>query len=438
MQRVLVIDKNHKPLMPCHPARARELLKKGKAAVFRNYPFTIIMKEKCGEDTQEIQLKIDLGAKTTGLAVVANFKVGLSCIWSAELTHRSQQIRDNLLKRRQVRRSRRGRKTRYRQARFNNRSKPKGWLAPSLLSRVNNIWTWLKRLKQLLPISHLGYELVRFDTQIMQNPEISGIEYQQGELQGYEVREYLLEKYQRKCVYCGTVNVPLEIEHIIPKSRGGSNRVSNLVLACHACNQRKGTQTALEFGYPLVQAQAKKPLRDANAVNSIRWLLFETLKAIELPIEIGTGGRTKFNRIKQNYPKSHWIDAACIGISGTAIFIHPNHQALLINAIGRGSRQICGTNRYGFPSRHRQRKKRHFGFQTGDIVFANLLSGKYIGKHKGRVTCRANGYFDIHGQIKKAAGIHYRHCQVLHHSDGYNYQIGKIIRKEIGAITPLT
>ena len=240
MQRVLVLDKNQQALMPCHPARARQMLREGQAAVFRQFPFTIILKEREGGETQPIAVKIDPGSKTTGMALVADFKRGKRVIWAAELTHRGQQIRDALLTRRQQRCSRRNRKTRYRQARFLNRRRKAGWLPPSLQSRVANIWTWLKRLHKFTPFTHLALELVRFDTQKMQNPEISGIEYQQGTLQGYEVREYLLEKWRHKCAYCGIENVPLQVEHIESKDRGGSNRVSNLAIACEPCNKKKG------------------------------------------------------------------------------------------------------------------------------------------------------------------------------------------------------
>ncbi|MEO1643878.1 MAG: RNA-guided endonuclease IscB, partial [Chloroflexota bacterium] len=379
MQHVFVVDKTKEPLMPCHPARARELLKKGKAAVFRQYPFTIILLEREGGDTQETQVKVDPGSKTTGLAVVANFKRGLRCIWAGELTHRGLQIRDNLLKRRQLRRGRRSRKTRYRQPRFENRSRPKGWLAPSLKSRVDNVLTWVQRLMRFVPVTHLAQELVRFDTQAMQNPEISGVEYQQGALMGYEVREYLLEKWGRTCAYCGIRDVPLEIEHIIPKSRGGSNRVSNLTLACHACNQEKGNQTAIEYGFPKIQAQAKKPLRDASAINSTRWALFEQLKQLGLPLEVGTGGRTKYNRRQQNYPKTHWLDAVCVGESGEAVFMHDMLSPLIITAMGRQSRQMCRVDKYGFPRTSAKGTRMVKGFQTGDMVKAVVTKGKKIG-----------------------------------------------------------
>jgi 5-methylcytosine-specific restriction endonuclease McrA len=250
MQRVFVIDKNKQPLMPCHPARARELLAAGKAAVFRRYPFTIILKDREGGEVQPTTFKIDPGSKQTGLVLVADFQRGKRVIWAAVLEHRGQQIKENLEKRRAVRRSRRKRKTRYRAARFDNRRRAEGWLPPSLQSRVDNIWTWYGRIYRFAPMHALSMELVRFDTQLMQNAEINGVEYQQGELAGYEAREYLLEKFGRQCAYCEAKDVPLEIEHILPKSRGGTNRVSNLTLACHDCNQKKGNQTAPSSAIP--------------------------------------------------------------------------------------------------------------------------------------------------------------------------------------------
>lgn len=217
--------------------------------------------------------------------------------------------------RRALRRSRRNRKTRYRKARFLNRKRKEGWIPPSLQSRVDNIKNWVIKLQKLCPLTNISYENVKFDIQLMQNPEISGIEYQQGELQGYEVREYLLEKFNRKCVYCGIENVPLEIEHINPKARGGSNRVSNLTISCKECNIAKGTQTAEEFGHPEINNLVKKSLKDAALVTATRWKIFDVLKNIGLEIECGTGARTKMNRIKLGLPKDHHFDAVCVGQS---------------------------------------------------------------------------------------------------------------------------
>jgi 5-methylcytosine-specific restriction endonuclease McrA len=421
MQRVLVIDKNKQPLMPCTPARARELLRKGKAAVFRRYPFTIILKDREGGDVQNVTFKIDPGSKRTGLALVADFQRGKRVIWAAVLEHRGQQIKKALESRRSIRRSRRNRKTRYREARFDNRRRAEGWLPPSLQSRVDNIWTWWGRIYRFAPLHALSMELVKFDTQVMQNPEINGVEYQQGTLYGYEVREYLLEKWQRKCAYCEEKDTPLEIEHIIPKSRGGSDRVSNLTLACHDCNQKKGNQIAAEFGHPEVQKQARQPLKDTAAVNTTRWALFRRLESTGLPLEVGTGGRTKFNRTQQNYPKAHWIDAACVGESGAPVYVTPNHAPLLIKATGRQSRQMCRMDKYGFPRTKAKQARTHFGFQTGDIVKAIVPSGKYAGTHIGRVAVRRKGDFCV----GKTDGIAHRFCRILHLSDGYAYTKGE-------------
>jgi len=173
---VFVIDTNRKPLTPCSPGMARSLLKAGKASVFRRYPFTIVLKKAVSCNPAACLLKIDPGSKTTGIALLKNNLV----IWAAELTHRSQQIKIALEKRRAVRRSRRNRKTRYRQARFLNRKRPEGWLPPSLQHRVDTTLTWVKRIAKFCPVVGIAQELVRFDTQKMQNAEIQGVEYQQG------------------------------------------------------------------------------------------------------------------------------------------------------------------------------------------------------------------------------------------------------------------
>jgi len=422
---VFVLDSSKKPLNPTHPAKARKLLKMGKAAVFKRYPFTIILKEEVVEpNNQELRIKIDPGSRTTGLAILRDEVV----LWAAEITHKGFQIRDVLTSRRQLRRSRRNRKTRYRQPRFNNRCRYDGWLSPSLISRVHNILTWVKRLLRLSPITAISTELVRFDTQLMQNPEISGFEYQQGELAGYELREYMLEKWYRKCAYCGATDTQLEIEHIVPKSKGGSNRVSNLTLSCTKCNQKKGNKPIEQFlkNQPellnSILAQTKRPLADTAAANATRWKLFNSLKELSLPVETGTGGRTKYNRCRQNLPKTHWLDAANVGAStpdGLKVLVS---SPLIIKATGHGNRQMCGTNRYGFPIRHRENIKKHFGFKTGDIVKAVVTKGKKMGTYVGRVLCRATGSFDITTTTGRVTGLNQKYCLFIHRSDGYAYQ----------------
>jgi 5-methylcytosine-specific restriction endonuclease McrA len=281
-------------------------------------------------------------------------------------------VKARLDQRRTCRRSRRQRHTRYRPARFLNRRRRAGWLPPSLESRIAKVSRWVERLRRWCPIGALSLELVKFDTQLMQNAEISGVEYQQGELVGYEVREYLLEKWGRKCAYCKATNVPLQIEHIVPKVRHGSNRVSNLTIACKPCNDAKGKRTAAEFGHPEIQTQARQPLRDAAAVNATRWALYHRLAALGQPLETGTGGRTKWNRTRRGMSKTHWLDAACVGASTPMRLDVRAIVPLLITAMGRHSRQMCRTNASGFPDKAPRATSVVGGFRTGDIVRATV------------------------------------------------------------------
>jgi len=430
---VFVLDKRKRPLMPCSEKRARLLLERGRARIHRLIPFTIRLVDRRVEDSvlQPVRLKLDPGSKTTGMALAREKETvddstgeiirTLSVLMLLELTHRGHVIRDALTSRSGHRRFRRS-KLRYRPARFNNRTKPKGWLAPSLQHRVDTVLSWVNRLTRWAPVTALSQELVRFDTQAMQNPEISGIEYQQGELLGYEVREYLLEKWGRKCAYCGAENTPLEIDHIHPRSKGGSNRVSNLTLACHACNKRKGSMDVKKFlaknpeRLRNILAQAKAPLRDAAAVNSTRWALFQRLKATGLPVEIGTGGRTKWNRRRLNVPKEHCLDAVCVG--HVDLLENWKQPMLFVKATGRGSYQRTQLTKYGFPRGYFMRSKKAFGFQTGDMVRAVVTTGKKVGTYFGRVTVRTKGSFDIKNV---ATSISYRFCVLLQRADGYAY-----------------
>ncbi|MFB2919520.1 MULTISPECIES: RNA-guided endonuclease IscB [Aerosakkonema] len=418
---VFVIAPDKQPCNPVHPAHARLLLNQKKAAVFRRYPFTIILKEK-QEDVEinPLTLKIDPGSQTTGIATLS----GENVVWGSELTHRGQQIKSDLESRRAIRRHRRNRKTRYRPAHFLNRKTEKGWLAPSLQHRVDTTLTWVKKLIRYCPVTNIVQELVRFDLQKMENPEISGIEYQQGELQGYEVREYLLEKWNRQCAYCGAKDVPLQVEHIHPKSKGGTNRISNLCLACEPCNLAKGTQDIKDFlsGKPnilkRVLSQAKSPLKDAAAVNSTRWALLNTLKSIGLPVSTGTGGQTKFNRTRLNLPKTHWLDAACVGTIESLRMI--TTQPLLIKATGHGTRQRCRPNKFGFPIAHAPKEKFFQGFQTGDIVKACIPKGKFSGTFVGRIAIRFRPSFVLQLPDKKF-DVHPKYLTHIHRNDGYSY-----------------
>ncbi len=407
--------------MPCSEKRARLLLVRGRAVVHRLHPFTIRLKDRLVEHSalQPVGLKLDPGSRFTGAAVVRREDTPDGpvdhALHLAEIAHRGDAVRERMQKRAGFRRRRRSANLRYRAPRFNNRRRPEGRLAPSLRSRVDNLLSWARRYRKLAPVTFVEIEVVKFDTQRLQNPEICGVEYQRGELFGYEVWEYLLEKWSRRCAYCGATGVPLEKEHIVPRSRGGTDRVSNLTVACHRCNQAKGSRTAAEFGHPDIHAQAMAPLRDAAAVNSTRRAAFSALRALGLPISGWSGSRTKWNRARFGVPKTHAGDALCVGdLAGVSGFPAP---VLGIQALGRGQRCRTNVDAQGFPRGYRLRRKMVHGFRTGDLVRADVPAGQHRGVHQGHVAVRASGSF----RVGRTDGVSWRHCRLLQRADGYGY-----------------
>ena len=440
---VYVLDKRKRPLMPCSEKRARKLLESGRARVHKLMPFVIRLTDRLVEDSvlQTLECKLDPGSKVTGLAIVRTAEKidastgecvkELAVVSLAEIVHRGKQISEALTARRAMRRTRRNRNTRYRQARFLNRgNKREGWLAPSLQHRIDTTLNWVNRLKKLAPITALSQELVKFDMQAMQaqaeGRDISGVEYQQGELFCFEVKEYLLEKFQRQCMYCEAKDTPLEVEHLVPRSKGGSNRISNLGLSCSSCNRKKGAKSLEEFvkdkaKLTRIKAQVKAPLKDAAAVNATRWALFNALKATGLPVLTGSGAQTKFNRKVQGIPKAHALDAVCVGHIG--VVKDWKQPTLQIKCTGRGSYQRTRLDSFGFARGFLMRTKAVKGFATGDLVKAIVPTGKKVGTHIGRVAVRATGSFNIQTRSGMVQGISHKHCKQLQRGDGYGYNL---------------
>ena len=429
VSRVFVLDRRGDPLMPCHPARARRLLKKGRAVVVRLHPFTIRLRDRVGGEAQEVGLKVDPGAKTTGLALV---REDGEVLFLAEIERRGERVRKAMQQRSNYRRRRRSANLRYRKKRFLNRRSGRK-LPPSLQSRVDKVASWTERLRRIAPVSSIACETVRFDTQALESPEIRGVECQQGPLAGFEVREFLLEKWGRTCACCGARNVPLQVDHVRPRARGGSDRVSNLALACAPCNQAKGAQPVEAFlaGRPerlrIVLAEARAPLAAAAAVNATRRVLFEALRRTGLPVTGHSGGRTKFNRTRRGIPKSHALDAACVG--ETDVLKGWRQPVFAIKAMGRVAYARTRVNRHGFPVGYLMAAKSVKGFRTGDIVRATVPSGKRRGVHTGRVAVRRTGSFNVHTAQGTVQGISHRHCRVFQRADGYGYTL-ETSRKE--------
>ena len=349
---IYVLNIRGQPLMSTTQHNGKKLLKQGKAKVVQRCPFTIQLNYATGEATQPIKLGVDIGYTNIGFSA----KTDKLEVISGTLTLRNN-VSNKLEERRRYRSTRRGRLG-YRPPRFDNRTRPEGWFAPSIQHRHDSHIRLVETLETLLPITYEKVEVANFDAHKMQHPEITGVAYQQGELQGYEVREYLLDKWGRKCAYCGEKNVPLEVEHIIPRSRGGTDRVSNLTIACRKCNLKKGDKTAEEFGYPTIQKQAKQPLKAPACLNNIRWKLVEQLGA-----EHTYGYVTKYERNKLGLEKSHVNDAFVIA-GGTT---QERCRSYEVMQVRRNNRSIQ-TNRKGFkPSIRKQR----YQLQPHDVVTYN-------------------------------------------------------------------
>ncbi|MEV4381944.1 RNA-guided endonuclease IscB [Streptosporangium sp. NPDC049644] len=429
---MFVLDRHGQPLQPTSPAYARKLLRSGRAVVHRHTPFVIRLRDRAAADStvHGVQVGIDPGSKHTGISVFRADSADRSGLYSIQLEHRGGRIRDRLTARAAYRRGRRSRNLRYRAPRFDNRTRPQGWLAPSLRHRVDITMSWVVRLTRWVPVTAVHVEKVSFDTHALSaGRPLEGVEYQQGTLAGYEVREYLLAKWGRACAYCGASGVPLNLDHLHPRSRGGSDRVSNLTLACIRCNQAKNATPVEEFlkGRPAlltkILRQAKAPLRDAAAVNATRWALWRALEATGLPVHTASGGRTKWNRSRTGATKSHTLDALHVGHLGT-VTAWPS-TVLVVTATGRGTYARTIPDRYGFPRLARPRSKLHHGFQTGDLVRANVPAGKKAGIHLGRVLVRSSGSFDITTRHGRVAGINHRHVRHLQRADGYGYTTRK-------------
>ncbi|MHA2271458.1 MAG: RNA-guided endonuclease IscB [Candidatus Hodarchaeales archaeon] len=397
---VMVLNMRGQPLMPTTPQKARRLLKEKRAKVIQRLPFMLQLRYATGENKQSVELGLDPGYSQSGFSVITTKKELL-----AGEVHFRTDVSKKLTERRMYRRTRRSNKTRYRPPRFANRRREQGWLAPSIQHKLDSHLRFIQKLQTMLPITRITVEVGTFDPQKLQNPEIRGVEYQQGELAGYEVREYLLHKWQRTCAYCGKTNLPLEIDHIIPKSRGGSDRVANLALSCRKCNQQKGNQTAAEFGYPELHATAKTSLKTVPFMNLVRTQLAEALGCAQT-----WGYLTKYRRTQLGLPKSHVQDAFVIA-EGTT---QDRSQPYQIHQVRRNNRSLQ-KNRKGFkPAIRRQR----YSLQPQDLV-----------QHKG-LLCRVQGMFNYGTWVRlkvvttgETLNSSIRNVRLVKHAKGFAFEL---------------
>lgn len=392
---VYVLSQTGKPLMPTERhGKVRRLLKSGRAKVVSRTPFTIQLLYETTQHTQPVTLGIDPGYKNVGLSAVTD----KSEVFSAETKVRTD-IPKLMEVRKQYRRARRNRKTRYRKPRFNNRihTKHKGWLAPSVENKMDAHIKLLKLVCSILPISSIVIEAAQFDMQKLKNPETKWTDYQQGKQAGFwNVREYVLWRDAHTCQHCEgkSKDVILEVHHLESRRTGG-DRPANLLTLCKTCHNR----------YHKDGFELPKPgggFKAAAHANIMRWKLYERAKALGFPVKITYGYQTKCSRISQKLEKSHINDA----------FVIAGGSGQLRKQGGFQFRQVRKQNRKlyrGIRSHVRSKLARVlFGFRQWDKV-------RYKGQDyfiKGR---RSSGYFslsDIHGQSvsldgKKLDGVKY-------------------------------
>lgn len=314
---VYVLSKTGQPLMPTeNHAKVRVLLKQQKAKVVHLCPFTVQLLYDSTDYTQPVSLGIDAGSRHIGVSATTETKV----LYEADVTLRNDIV-DLLSARREARRARRNRKTRYRKLRFNNRTRKDGWLAPSIQQKVNTHLTVVHKATEILPVSSITVETASFDIQKIKNPAISGTGYQQGEqLDFWNVREYVLFRDGHKCQCCkGKSKDPVLNVHHIESRKTGGNAPNNLITLCETCHKgyHKGTVVL-----PKAIHRGMK-FKDAAFMGVMRWAFYSRMKEIYEPLGIMVnmtyGYITKNTRIAHGLPKEHFIDARCISGHSDAV-----------------------------------------------------------------------------------------------------------------------
>lgn len=448
---VILLDKHKKPAGFTTEAHLRRLMEKHQAVIYRKYPCVAILTKRDARDFKDIRsfrIKIDPGAKYTGISVVCN-ETGEVMLFM-QIEHRGEQVKANLDTRKAARHNRRNRETEYRRCKYKrggeyDSKREEDYLPPSVKSTADNIINWVKRLSRWINLTRCSVEAVRFDTQLMDNPDIEGEEYQHGDLSGYELREYLLDKYGHICQYCGGMSEDgiLEWEHITPRSRGGSDSVKNATLSCRSCNKEKGNKSPKEWADEINKKLVRTELDEARLkgiksviegrvrrsdrycawVNSTRRYLEKNLFGLFEDVECSSGGRTKYNRIKLGLPKDHHFDALCVGnVPEDGFTDRTNGYVLIVQAKGRGSRLRGNLNKCGIiVTKYKTRSKTCKGFMSGDIVKASVPKGIHKGEYVGRITIRQSGNFGLVDTDGERHDISFKYMTVLQKADGYSY-----------------
>ena len=399
---VYVLNNNGQPLMPTERyGKVRRLLKSGQAKVIDCCPFTIQLLYESTDVTQPVNLGIDAGSKTIGVSATTKDKV----LYEAEVSLRND-ITDLLSKRRQNRRTRRNRKTKYRQPRFNNRvhSKNKGWLAPSVQQKVDSHIKAVENIYRILPVSKIIVEVASFDIQKIKNPDIQGTGYQHGEqLNFWNVREYVLFRDGHICQCCKgkSKDKILNVHHIESRKTGG-DAPNNLITLCETCHK------GYHAGTVILPRTIKRGMsfKDATFMGVMRWAFYNRLKKTYSNVSLTYGYITKNTRIENSLPKKHYVDARCI--SGNPIAT-PSGEVFYQKKVRCHNRQIHkNTILKGGIRKRNQADYLVKGFRLYDKVKYKDLECFIFGR-------RSSGSFDIRklDGTKVSAGVSFKRLRLL-------------------------
>jgi hypothetical protein len=403
MTLVYVLNKDKKPLMPCKPAKARKLLKSKKAKVISRKPFTIQLLYWSTGYKQDISLGVDAGSKFVGLsATTANRELYASTV---ELRN---DVSKNMASRAQNRKGRRSRKTRYRPARFNNRRKGEGWIAPSVKHKIDSHIQVIENVYKILPVSKLVVEVASFDIQKIKNPDISGKQYQEGEQAGFwNTREYVLHRDEHTCQHCkGKTGDPVLNVHHIESRKTGGDSPDNLITLCKTCHDN------LHKNEIKLNHKRKKSYKNETFMGIMRWKLYDILKERYDNLSLTFGYITKSTRIKYGLSKEHYIDARCISGNPQA---KPLGYYFYQKKVRRHNRQIHKSK----PSKGGIRKLNQAPYRVkGFRLFDNVSFEKQECFIFGR---RTSGYFDLRtlDGTKIHASANYKKLKLLEPRKGY-------------------
>ena len=409
---VYVLNKNGQPLMPTNRhGKVRRLLRDKKAKVIKKCPFTIQLLYEVSNFIQEITLGVDSGSKHIGLSATTKEKV----LFEADVELRNDIV-ENISTRREYRRSRRNRKTRYRKVRFNNRKKKENWLAPSIQQKIDSHLTMIEKVNKILPISKIIVEVASFDIQKIKNPNISGKEYQEGEqLDFWNLREYIFFRDNYKCQCCKgkSKDKILNVHHIESRKTGG-NAPNNLVTLCETCHKdyHKGK---IKLPKTIKRGMSFK---DATFMGIMRWSLYEKLKTLYPNVSLTYGYITKNTRIKNNLPKDHYIDARCI--SGNPL-AKSNGEVYHYKKVRCHNRQIFKAKILkGGVKKRNQAPYEVLGFRLYDKVLWKGIKCFIFGR-------RSTGRMDLRllDGTKINASVGYKNLKLLNKRGNYLLEIRK-------------